>query len=191
MKLLADGTFLRYSSLRPVYSLNILGYPHFSGDGDALRIFTLYDRKRNRTFDKEYITIAFFELAKSHVETENQRHWMSYFKTGEAPEGAPEYIKKAAWVIEMANLTQEERDVIDQIERAEEIYKNTIYSAQIEGERIGVAKGKIEGERIGEANGKIEERLAIARNMLNNNRPVDMIVEDTGLTIDEIRKLVH
>ena len=77
--------------------------------------------------------------------------------------------------------------MVDQIERAEEIYKNTIYSAQIEGERIGVAKGKIEGK----IEGEIEERLAIVRNMLNNNRPMDMIVEDTGFTIDEIRKLIH
>jgi len=37
--------------------------------------------KRERYFDREYITIAFFELAKSQIETENQRHWMAYFKT--------------------------------------------------------------------------------------------------------------
>jgi len=183
MKRLADGTFLRYSSLRPVYSLNILGYPHFPGDDGALRVFTLYDRKRDRYFDREYITIAFFELSKGQVETENQRHWMAYFKTGEAPDDAPEYIKKAAQVIDMVNLTQEERDVIDQIERAEEIYKNTIYTAQVEGERIG----KLEGERIG----KLEERFTVVRNALQMGIPVADISRFTGLDEGEIRKLMH
>ena len=31
-----DGKFIRYSSLKPVYTLNILGYTHFRGDDDAL-----------------------------------------------------------------------------------------------------------------------------------------------------------
>ena len=83
----------------------------------------------------------------------------------------------------MANLTQEERDVIDQIERAEEIYKNTIYSAQIEGERIGAAKG----ERIG----KIEERLAITRKALQMGMPIADISRLTGLGENEIIKLMH
>jgi len=49
---------------------------------------------------------------------------MAYFKTGEAPGDAPEYIKKAAQIIGMANMTQEGRDVMDQIERAGEIYNS-------------------------------------------------------------------
>ena len=80
-------------------------------------------------------------------------------------------------------MTQEERDVIDQIERAEEIYKNTIYTAQIEGERIGVAKG----ERIG----KIEERFAVARNALQMGMSVADISKLTGLADSEIKKLMH
>ena len=84
MKQLPDGTLLRYSSLKPIYALNILGYPHFSEDDDALRIFTLYDRERKKSFDREYLTIAFFELTKNNIETANQRHWRTYFNTGEA-----------------------------------------------------------------------------------------------------------
>jgi hypothetical protein len=101
-----DGTPLRYSSLKPVYCVNILGYPHFTGDDDALRIFEFYDRKRNKSFDLEYLTIAYFELTKSNVETKNQRHWKTFFQTGEAPADAPEYIRKAAQFIERANLTK-------------------------------------------------------------------------------------
>ena len=111
----------------------------------------------------------------------------------------------------MANLTQEERDVIDQIERAEEIYKNTIYAAQIEGERIGVAKGerigkiegerigkiegerigKIEGERIGKIEGEKAKAIAVARKALQMGMPIADISRLTGLDESEIRKLMH
>ena len=73
--------------------------------------------------------------------------------------------------------------MIDQLERAEEIYKNTIYTAQIEGERIGKIEGerigkiegerigKIEGERIGVAKGKIEgERIGVAKGKIEGER---------------------
>ena len=44
----SQGKPFRYSSLRPVYALNILGYTHFPKNGgvddsDALRIFEIYD----------------------------------------------------------------------------------------------------------------------------------------------------
>ena len=60
----AQGKPIRYSSLRPVYSLNILGYTHFPGDDDALRIFELFDTKRNKRFKKDYLRIGYFELTK-------------------------------------------------------------------------------------------------------------------------------
>jgi len=105
----------------------------------------------------------------------NVRHWRTYFNTGEARDDAPEYIRKASRIIEKANLTQEERDVINQMERAEEIYKDTIYTARLEGERIG----------------KAEERIAIARNALHMGMTITEVSKLTGVPEDEIRKLAH
>jgi len=178
-----DGTLIRYSSLKPVYMLNILDCPHFIGDDDALRVFSLYDRKRDKIFEIEYLTIAYFELMKEYVETANQRHWKIFLKTGEAPEDAPDYIKKAAWVIEKANLTKEEREMIDQLQKAKDIYDSVLYTAQIEGEKIGAAKGKIEGELV--------KALTIARNALHMGMTVADISQLTGLTENEIRNLTH
>ena len=178
-----DGTPLRYSSLKPVYCVNILGYPHFTGDDDALRIFEFYDRKRNKSFDREYLTIAYFELTKNNVETENQRHWKTFFQTGEAHIGAPEYIRKAARFIESANLTKEERDMYDQIQRARDIYDSERYTAQLEGERIGEARGETRGEQ--------SKAITIARNALHMGITISDTSKLTGLTEDEIRKLAH
>jgi predicted transposase/invertase (TIGR01784 family) len=159
--------------------LNILDYPHFNGDEDALRILTLYDRKRHKAFEIEYLTIAYFELTKNNIETVNQRHWKTFFKTGDAPDDAPEYIKKAAWVIEKANLTKEERDMYDQLQKAKDIYDSTLYTAQLEGE----ARGRKEGE----ARGKKE----VAMNALHMGMTIADASRLTGLTEEEIRKLAH
>jgi len=165
-----DGKFIKYSSLKPVYALNIIGYNHFPDD-DALRVLTFYDRKRNKSLDREYLIIAYFELAKNNIETVNQKHWQTYFKTGEASNDAPEYIKKAARIIERANMTQKERDMIEQLQRAEDINDSVIYTAQIEGER--------------------KRELEIVRNMLKRNKPISEIIEDTGVSREEVEKERH
>jgi len=80
--------------------------------------------------------------------------------------------------------------MFEQFERAEERYKNTIYAALLEGEERGEARGEERGIKIGE---KAKE-LAIAnivRKMLNRNRPMNEIAEDTGLTENEIKQLMR
>ena len=123
MKVSSDGKPIRYSSLRPVYSLNILGYNLFEQDDDALRILELYDPIRHKDFifedEKKLLRIGFFELKKNNVETDNQRYWRDYFNTGEADSKAPDYIKKASRIIEYINLCEEERNVLSTLERLE------------------------------------------------------------------------
>ena len=53
-----EGNLIRYSSLKPIYALNIIGYNHFNDD-EALRILELCDQKRNKRLEKELIKIAF------------------------------------------------------------------------------------------------------------------------------------
>ena len=65
--------------------------------------------------------------------------------------------------------------MIDQLQRAEDIYDSVIYTAQIEGE----------------ARGKLEERLAIARKMLETGISVEQTTLITNLSTDEIKKLMQ
>jgi predicted transposase/invertase (TIGR01784 family) len=53
-------------------------------------------------------------------------------------------------------------------------------------ERKGHASGKAEGKVEGEAKGRHENRTEIIRRMKANGRPIEQIVEDTGLTAEEI-----
>ena len=118
MKIGTDGKPNRYSSLRPVYALNVLGYNHFE-DYDALRIFELYDPNRNKRPNKEFLRIGYFELTKANIETENQQHWHDFFTAKEIKPNAPNYIKNASKVIDFANLGEEERKVAEALEKAE------------------------------------------------------------------------
>ena len=54
-----------------------------------------------------------------------------------------------------------------------------------EGMEKGIEKGRIEGEQKGISKRNIE----IAQKLLKRNRPIDEIVEDTGLTFEEVENL--
>ena len=53
----------------------------------------------------------------------------------------------------------------------------------------GLAKGLAKGLAEGKAEGKAEQALVIAKNMLNRGNPIEVIVEDTGLTHEEVEAL--
>jgi predicted transposase/invertase (TIGR01784 family) len=47
----------------------------------------------------------------------------------------------------------------------------------------------IKGHEEGWQEGRQEERFEVARNLLKENTPVDLIVRATGLTFEEVKKL--
>ncbi len=127
----------RYSSLKPVYTLNILGYKHFN-DEQSLRVFQLYDPKRKKSFEKDLIKIGYFELPKENVETDNQKYWREYFLTGTVSQSAPKYIKKAATIINYVNLSKEEQTVTDALEKARATYDAQLLYAEEKGREQGL-----------------------------------------------------
>jgi hypothetical protein len=96
MEIDPDGRPNRYSSLRPVYSLNILGESYFKHDDKAFRMFDLYDPENGQYYPGRPIRFGFFELAKSGIQTANQKHWRDYFKTGRANPEARSISKRQA-----------------------------------------------------------------------------------------------
>ena len=168
IKVGSDGSSRRFSSLRPVYALNILGESHFRDD-DALRIFEMYDPHRQKSYPKELIRVGFFELTKLNVETYNQKHWQDYFKTGIANPDAPCYIKKASEIIDWMNLTQEEREMALALEKAQAIRDEEIFTALEETRE--------------------ETREEIAKNMLEEGLPPGVVAKCTGLPLDIVKAM--
>jgi hypothetical protein len=75
---------------------------------------------------------------------------------------------------------------ISKDERERAIFRNRrIALSDLESNRL-TAEHNL---RIAVAEGKADERLAIAKKLLTRNRPIDEIMEDTGLTRAEIEKL--
>ncbi|MDR1664282.1 MAG: hypothetical protein LBR83_05085, partial [Clostridiales bacterium] len=172
-----------------VYALNILGYAHFREDKDALRIFELYDPKRNKRYNKELLRIGFFELPKENIETENQRHWRDYFTSGEVSAYAPEYIKKASEIIELSNLGKEELEMRTLMERAQDRYEADMYDAFYDGKDEGLAKGVNNGILIGREEGRRDQTLQIAKELKKLNLPIETIYKGTGLPLDVLEAL--
>jgi predicted transposase/invertase (TIGR01784 family) len=53
----------------------------------------------------------------------------------------------------------------------------------------GIVKGRAEGRTEGRAEGRAESAIDFARKLLRRGRPLSEILEDTGLTSDEIECL--
>ena len=65
----------------------------------------------------------------------------------------------------------------------------SMYAKYCDIKRHSERKGEIRGIRRGKIEGKIEERLAIARNMKENNFDIESIIKATKLSKEEIEKL--
>ena len=86
-------------------------------------------------------------------------------------------FKKMFNIAEYSNLTKEERMYYDASLKRD--WDN--YSALETAKQDGKVEGKVEG--------KIEEKIEIARKMKVKEKPVEEIVEYTGLSAEEIEKL--
>jgi hypothetical protein len=155
----------KYSSLRPVYALNILGESHFR-DKEPLRIFTLYDRFREKTFEKEWISGGYFEIIKEGAETDNQEYWRQYFLGNTIPDAAPDYIHRAKELVQVMNMDNDER-------------------------RIAYLADKEEQRRIGEILYAEEQKdRQTALNLLSEGDSLEKIARVIGRTEEEITELI-
>jgi len=174
---IVPGENSAYARLRPIYSMNILGYNHFTEDEDALRIFQLYDPIRKKYFQKKLLNLGYFELLKSNVETENQRQWQNYFLQKPLSEDAPDYIKDALNIIDRANMDEEELDMMTKVEYYQSIFDNQIHYARNEGRNEGRSEERKEGmERV-------------AKDMLIGGEPIEKIIRYSKLSKETIEEL--
>jgi len=140
MELDKEGNPYRYSSLRPVYAMNIVKREYFSQDEDAIHIFKFYDKEHELTLNKEYLMLGYFELLKKKVQNTNQGYWRTLFLTGTVAADAPDYINLAKNLIDFVNLDEDERKMVSAIERAEANYHSIIGTAYDEGHDDGEVK---------------------------------------------------
>lgn len=179
----------KYSSLYPVFGLNILDFVLFKDSVSEvpLRHFDVYDIENKEYFPtKNILKFSFLELPRTPAK--NQKHvayWMEYFTTGAVPETAPAYIQEACEVIAYQNLEQEERTMVNAIEKAREDQKATILYYKDEGRNEGLKQGLEQGLEQGEQKKQVE----IARSMVREGLDIDLIKRVTGVDHATIQEL--
>ena len=189
----------RYSDLRPVWSMNVMGQPVF-GCPHPLHMFVLRDVERDESLAPELARLGFFELSKTGL-SDNLARWRDFFLTSNAKDDDSSYIKQAADIIRWANLSQEERDMDKLLEKALATQEAEMDYARQEARREGRQQGPQEGRREGRqeglqegiVRGALESKLANARVALRMGLAHADIAEITGLdaaTVDQLAQEV-
>ncbi|MDR3214412.1 MAG: hypothetical protein LBT71_10925 [Azoarcus sp.] len=83
------------------------------------------------------------------------------------------------------------KDVFEELDMLTQ-HKETWFDDAIEkGFLQGREKGREEGMEKGREEGREEALMVVARNMLKLGRPIEEIVEATGLRVEAIQSLMH
>ena len=94
-------------------------------------------------------------------------------------------IKDAIEQLEEMSADEKEREIYEQREKSRLIYNTEMNAAR----RKGLEEGKRLGEKIGEKNGKKEKTIEIAKKLLEKNIDIEVIMETTGITKEELESL--
>ena len=106
-------------------------------------------------------------------------------------------IEKARKTLEYISTNDNERTILDAIQKSRNDFYNDMTAAREEGLEEGIEIGKIEGLKEGldkglkegEKKGEKNKSIEIAKNMLKLNIDINIISQSTGLTIEEINLL--
>jgi predicted transposase/invertase (TIGR01784 family) len=189
---LSDNGAEKYSSLYPVYGINLVDFTLFTDDERCYRHFCFCDTETYALIHPNgLLHLCYIELGKKpplHL-----RHWVDFFNGKPFADDAPAYIKQAYELIDFANLSAKEQEMVTEAELREQDYIGQMRwakkVAEAEGRAEGMAKGKAEGMAKGKAEGRVEERLRTARNFLELGVSIEIIQKATGLSLEEIDKL--
>ena len=175
VKQLPSGS--EYFSLKPVVFLVLANHKLFPNKGKVISYHKTLDVE-TLEHDLEDLSYVFIELPKFKKKEEEletlQDKWLYFFKNWNDTKEVPPKIEEKELIeayrsMEEYNWNPEERDAY--------IKANIALTDEFDARR----KEREEGRK--------EEKLEIARKMLKRERPVEEIIEDTGLGEKEVRNL--
>lgn len=166
----------KYSKLKPVISINLLNFDILGKYPEAHSLFYITKSDNPDLVLTDHLFIHFLELPKLVTEKELSPldRWLYYFKY--EGEGDMEIVIKDDPVIEKAHR---EYVKFTNDDRLREIYEGQIeyrrrYESDIEEAEIAAEKRKTE---------------EIAKVLIAENVPNDIVIKSTGLTLEEIEDL--
>lgn len=193
----------RYYEVKKIYSISILYFDIGSGNdylyhgqnsfvgvhtGDYLKVST---KEKNAIVPRlpseiypEYFLIRVNEFNK--VAVTPLEEWIEYLKTGcIRPDTKAPGLEEAREKLIYYNMTPEERRAYDEHLSAMMIQNDVLDTAKLEG----LIEGREEGLKEGIDKGKMEGKKETARNLKKMGLSVELIIDATGLSAEEIQAL--
>ena len=205
----------RYYEVKKIYSISILYFDIGKGNdylyhgqntflgvhtGDQLLVSTkekdaLVSKLPSQIFP-EYFLIRVNEFNKAAITPLEE--WIDYLKTGRIrPDTTAPGLAEARQKLIYYNMKPEERHAYDEHLSAIMIQNDVLDTAKLEGRLEGKLEGRLEGikegikegEAKGLKKGKIEGKTEIAHNLKKMGLSIEMIIQATGLSAEEIESL--
>ena len=127
---------------------------------------------------------GFNDVAKDTLD-----EWISFLKTGDIQDSfTAKGLAEARERLRVDSLPDSERRAFFHELKRQMVEKDVMDSKYIDGKEEGLKEGRKEGLKEGEEKGRKEEKMDIAR-CLKGKVPIDIIVESTGLSYEEIAQL--
>ena len=176
--------------------------------GDCLKVTIKEEgaiiRKLPAEIFPEYFLIRVNEFNK--VAVTPLEEWIEYLKTGTIrPDTTTPGLEEARQKLIYYNMNKADKLAYDRHLDALMIQNDVLSTAKLEGLEEGREEGRVEGREEGRVEGREEgrvegreegimvgrqeEKIATARNLKSLNIPIAVIVQATGLSIDEIDRL--
>lgn len=140
----------------------------------------------SNNFKAHYFQIPKFIKNVKEIKTPEEQ-WLAYLSCQLNDEELGELFKmnrSIEEVNEIARIAMTDKDVRNAM--LDMALKEDLENLKAE---YNYKKGKTEGEEKGERNGAKKNSIEIARKMKAKNKPIDEIIEFTGITKEEIEKL--
>ena len=190
MEVISSETAILYQFV-PVYVVCIMNFMPKEHEVTKFRTdVALREKSSDSIFSDKlrfiYLSLPFFDKSEEECETGFEK-WIYVLKYMEVLERLPFTAQKKifdhlAKLADVRFLSSEEREKYDESIKAVDDYYGVLMSYYMNGIDEGVAKG--------EARGSHHKSLEIAKKMMAKGMDENTIMEITGLTQEEIRKLI-
>ena len=190
MEVISSETAILYQFV-PVYVVCIMNFMPKEHEVTKFRTdVALREKASDSMFSDKlrfiYLSLPFFDKSEEECETGFEK-WIYVLKYMEVLERLPFTAQKKifdhlAKLADVRCLSSEEQEKYDESIKAADDYYGVLMSYYMNGIDEGVAKG--------EARGSHHKSLEIAKKMMAKGMDENTIMEITGLTQEEIRKLI-
>lgn len=190
MEVISSETAILYQFV-PVYVVCIMNFMPKEHEVTKFRTdVALREKSSDSIFSDKlrfiYLSLPFFDKSEEECETGFEK-WIYVLKYMEVLERLPftaqeKIFDHLAKLPDVRFLSSEEREKYDESIKAADDYYGVLMSYYMNGIDEGVAKG--------EARGSHHKSLEIAKKMMAKGMDENTIMEITGLTQEEIRKLI-